>query len=415
MTAPASAIRTISETAFLRKAWREISKRNERSRGIDNVTIKAFKSQLDQNLAEIAAELKSGQYKFNKLRPHALRKSGSKKPRPLQIATVRDRVVMKALALYIEPTFNKFNLACSYAFIKNRGVKAATDRIRELLAQGNKYYFESDIINFFGAVDKQFLWRMFSKEIRHRSLLPLLQQSFNLELEDLGSYDTEFQNLFLGVDSGIPQGGVLSPMLANFYLHEFDRRMTRSGLKLIRYADDFVVMCESGAHALEAYKESQTILRTLGLDIHELNIAGSKSRIGYYPKDGLIFLGIRFEGKEIFPSGKAVKRFKSKIADILKPNSGATLFKTLQTLANIITGWGKCYRSMKVENQYLELDEYVKSAVQTYLEKMGVRLVGKNRRKQLKFLGVPSLTAMLDRKKRSLAGGQGAFDVDYRV
>src|SRR5258706_708839 len=100
---------------------------------------------------------------------------------------------MKAIALFIEPSFRQFNLDCSFAFIKGRGLSPAIRRIQELVAQGNKFYFEADIINFFGAVDRQVLWVMFSKQVRHKSLLSLLRQCFNLELEDLQSHQTEFQ------------------------------------------------------------------------------------------------------------------------------------------------------------------------------------------------------------------------------
>ena len=132
----ASALRTVSDKEFLRKAWREISERNVLSKGLDNVTIKAFKSRLDENLAQITFDLRSNQYVFNKLRAHAINKPGSKKPRPLQIASVRDRVVMKALALFIEPAFQRFNLDCSYAFIKGRGVNPAIKRIQDLVSGG---------------------------------------------------------------------------------------------------------------------------------------------------------------------------------------------------------------------------------------------------------------------------------------
>src|SRR5580698_3092183 len=151
----ASALRNISDKESLRKAWREISKRNMLSKGLDNVTIRAFKNSLDRNLSQISGELRAGTYTFNKLRAHAIKKPGSSKPRPLQIASVRDRVVMKSIALFIEPAFQEFNLLCSFAFIKNRGVNHAIGYIHELVAQGNKFYFEADIINFFGAVDRE--------------------------------------------------------------------------------------------------------------------------------------------------------------------------------------------------------------------------------------------------------------------
>jgi RNA-directed DNA polymerase len=390
-----SAIRTISERDSLVRAWKEISKRNVRSKGLDNVTIAVFKSRLDANLSEISRELKSDSYKFNKLRAHAIKKTGSNKSRPLQIATIRDRVVMKAIALYIEPAFRQFNLDCSFAFIKGRGVNPAIKRIQDLVAAGNKFYFEADILNFFGSVDRKDLWKMFSQRVRHRSLLPLLHQCFNLELEDLQSHNSEFQELFFGADSGIPQGGVLSPMLANFYLYEFDRRMVNDGFNVVRYADDFVVMCPTEQEARRAHQRSQSILAALALSIHPLDAPGSKSRIGNYSKEGLMFLGIRFDGDLIFPASKVVNRFKSKVAEVLKPASGDSLFKTLQKLTNLINGWGKCYRSMRVMSIYIDLDNFIKKSVEEYLKSVGISLNGKDKRKHMKILGIPSLTGMI--------------------
>jgi RNA-directed DNA polymerase len=396
---PPSAIRAVSDREFLRSAWKQISKRNLRSKGLDNVTIRAFKSRLDENLSEISEQLRAGTYKFNKLRAHAIKKAGSSKSRPLQIATVRDRVVMKAIALYIEPAFQKFNLDCSFAFIKNRGVHSAIERIQSLVAQGYKFYFEADILNFFGSVDRGDLWKMFSREVRHKSLKPLLWRCFNLELEDLQSHATEFQELFFGADSGIPQGGVLSPMLANFYLFHFDKRLLKQGFMLVRYADDFVVMCKTEEQARQAYQTSGTILGTLNLKIHPLEAPDSKSKIGYFPKDGLTFLGIRFDGTVTYPTSKVVKRFESKIKEVLEPASGDSLFKTLQRLTNLINGWGKTYRAMRVSDIYLKLDESIKISVQSYLASVGIHLSGKSKRKQMKLLGVPSLSSMVDHRK----------------
>ena len=396
---PTSAIRAVSNPEFLRKAWKEISKRNLRSKGLDNVTIKAFKSRLDDNLLDISRELRSNTYKFNKLRAHAMKKPGSGNFRLLQIATVRDRVVMKAIALHIGPAFQRFNLDCSFAFIRGRGVAAAIGRIRDLVAQGNKFYFEADILNFFGSIDRKDLWRMFSGHIRHRSLLPLLQQCFNLELENLEAHKTELQDLLLGADSGIPQGGVLSPMLANFYLHEFDRRMLQRGFNLVRYADDFVVMCRTEEQARQAHQFSENTLRALGLRIHGLEAPDSKSRVGNFSKDGLLFLGIRFQGPEIYPAKKPIDRFKSKVDEVLKPNSGDSLFKILQKLTNLIDGWGNCYKAMRVMEVYLRLDTFIKESVEVYLASLGIQLCGKDKRKHMKLLGIPSLVGLIEHKK----------------
>jgi len=371
------------------------------SKGLDNITIKAFKSRLDENLAEISVELREQRYVFCRLRAHAIKKSGSSKMRPLQIATVRDRVVMKALALFIEPGFQRFNLDTSFAFIRERGVTKAIDRIHELVGLGKKFYFEADIINFFGAVNREVLWARFSKHVRHRSLLPLLRRCFDLELENLENHEVEFQELFIGADSGIPQGGVLSPMLANFYLYDFDLAMREHNLSLVRYADDFVIMCETAEESRRAHELSRATLKKLGLEIHRLDVPDTKSRFGYFPKEGLNFLGLRFEGQGTFPTSKAVKKFEAKVAEILKSGTGDSLFKTLQKLTNLINGWGNCYKAMKVYDIYLREDNFIKARVQSYLESSGVRLVGKNRRKQMRFLGVPSLVAMTQHAEKS--------------
>jgi len=395
----ASALRTVSDREYLRNAWKEISKKNKRSKGLDNVTIKAFKDHLDENLSQISSELRTNTYQFNKLRAHAINKPGSKKQRPLQIATVRDRVVMKALAVFIEPAFQPFNQDCSFAFIKDRGVNRAIKRIQELVAQGNRFYFEADIMDFFGSVDRPDLWKKFSRTVRHKSLLGLLERCFNLELQDLQGYEPEFQSLFFGADSGIPQGGVLSAMLANFYLYEFDRSMLEHRFNLVRYADDFVVMCESRERAKEAHDLSKATLESLELNIHPLG-PESKSRIGDFSKEGLMFLGLRFEGRDVFPAKKVITRFEGKVEEVLKPSSGESLFKTLQRLTNLINGWGKCYKAMRVTDIYLRLDESIKNSVEKYLRGMGIQLVGKNKRRPMKLFGIPSLAAMVEHTRR---------------
>jgi RNA-directed DNA polymerase len=180
--------------------------------------------------------------------------------------------------------------------------------------------------------------------------------------------------------------------------------MLERKFNLIRYADDFVVMCDSEQRAREAYAFARQTLGTLGLKIHDLEAPDSKSKIGNFGKDHLIFLGVRFEGQEVVPSDKVVKRFKAKISEVLQLESGNSLFKTLQRLTNLINGWGKCYKMMRVLPIYLQLDEFIKSSVEQYLFQLGIQLSGKNRRKHMKLLGVPSLTAMIEyRKEKAIA------------
>jgi RNA-directed DNA polymerase len=337
-----AALYQIADVDHLKRAWKSINRRNLRSRGLDDVTIQDFKAVLDDNLRQISLDLKAKKYVFQKLRPHAMEKPGSVQKRPLRIATVRDRVVMKAIAEYIAPSFQRFDLPCSFAYVKGGGVGAAVARIKQLVEQNYKIYLQADIIKFFDSVDKNLLWDRFAKRVRQKSLLPLIRQCFDLEVGDIDSLKTEDQELFLGTESGIPQGGCLSPMLANFYLFEFDKSLTDAGFNLVRYADDFVVMCESGERAESAYNLCTNVLCGLGLQIHSLG--SSKTRIGNFPKDGLDFLGLHFEGKDVFPAEKSRGRFKTKILETLRPHTGVNLLKTLQKLKNLIIGWGKYYQ-----------------------------------------------------------------------
>jgi RNA-directed DNA polymerase len=392
-----TALERVSDLKSLRQAWKALKKR-KKSKGSDGVTIEAFTADLDTKLRDISKKMRDESYRLHPLRPSVLNKLSASKPRPFQIPAVRDRVVMKALALGIQPSFAQFDLPCSYAYISgvDRGVPAVIRRIQELVALGYVYYFKADIINFFGAVDRNRLWLMSSKKVRHRSLLPLLRQCFDQELDNLQSFQLEDEDLFVGATSGIPQGGVLSPMLANFYLHEFDKAVLGQGFELIRYADDFVVMCKTPEEAQRAHAVCRAILERLGLQLHALGAAKSKTRFGYYSKEGLNFVGVRFEGKVTTPDPKKVPNFKAKVFLILKPHSGVSLAQTLQSLGNLIKGWGNGYKAMRVQKTFAQLDAFVREEVAHYLKASGIKLEGKNRGKQMRFLGVPSLSALLE-------------------
>ncbi len=115
-----------------------------------------------------------------------------------------------------------------------------------------------------------------------------------------------------------------------------------------------------------------------------------------YSKEGLNFVGVRFEGSVTIPDPKVIPRFKEKVSLVLKPHSGESLVKTLQSLKNLITGWGNGYKAMRVQRTYLELDDYIRQEVSHYLQASGIKLVGRDRKKQMRFLGVPSLSAMVE-------------------
>jgi RNA-directed DNA polymerase len=230
-------------------AWRDISKSNKFSRGFDERTIKDFSDHLGEEILQLSRELRQKTFAFTPARGVLLEKAGGKK-RPIKVPAVRDRVVLTGIKQLISAKFEAFDLDCSFGYIKNRNVGDAIDTVTQLAASGRKFVLEADIKSFFDTVDQGLLIEMFTNEIRARSLRALIEQAIRVEVGNRDSFTPYDRAMFPAPDSGIPQGGVLSPMFANFYLHKFDSAMTTKGLKLVRYADDFVVMCNTRQEAL---------------------------------------------------------------------------------------------------------------------------------------------------------------------
>jgi len=225
----------------------------------------------------------------------------------------------------------------------------------------------------------------------------MVERAIEVEVGNLQGFNPE-EKEFLMADSGIPQGGVLSPMLANFYLHEFDIAMENARFNLVRYADDFVVMCSSKEEARRAYALCLDVLETrLDLEIHHLGDTGNKTRIFPFPQ-GFTFLGLEFRGDKVIPAQKAVERFKSRIMEILDPSGEDTLLRALSAMRNTVLGWGDACRPYHSTEIFQELDEYIREALTLYLRGRGF-LTSRNAlsRKEVKFIGLPSLQRIKQR------------------
>jgi len=375
----------------LRKAWKKLNKSNKHSHGFDNETIQAFKDRLDENIEKISKKLKAGEYAFVRLRAKPIPKEGGG-VRILRIPAVRDRVVLTALKMLVGARFRKFDRPSSHGYVQNRSRFTAIAAIRELAANGHKWVLEADIKKFFDKVPRKALIDKFVEEIRIVSITPLVKQAIETEVGNPEEFNPQ-EKAFLMADSGIPQGGVLSPMLANFYLHEFDIAMEVAGFKLIRYADDFVVMCSSKKEAERAYALCVEVLeKRLGLEIHHLGEAGNKTRIFPF-SHGFTFLGIEFRGDKVIPSRKAVDRFRSRITDILDTGCEDSLLRALFKLRNTVIGWGEACRPYHSTEIFQELDEYIRVALTRYLRARGFFTRADDlSRKEVRSIGIPSLT-----------------------
>jgi RNA-directed DNA polymerase len=189
-------------------------------------------------------------------------------------------------------------------------------------------------------------------------------------------------------------------MLANFYLYPFDKAMSDAGFNLVRYADDFVVMCDSEQKARKAYDLAKRMLEEdLRLRMHPLGEESSKTRITLYSK-GFTFLGLLFQGGQTTPGSKAVKKFKEKIASITDLHEGRNLLKTLTALKNTIDGWGHAFQMYDSFETFQNLDAYVREELSKYFREHG--LLGRGHTigfQQRKFLGIPSLEGIMQRAR----------------
>jgi len=380
----------LSAPENLINAWNKLSKKKY-SRGFDEQTIEEFRRDLDQNIREISAELRSGTFEFTPLLGLLHEKQGGGK-RPIKIPAVRDRVVSKAVQLLISHKFDRYNLPCSFGYIPGVSTADAVDSVKRLAASGNVWVLEADMSKFFDTVDQTVLMERFVRQIRVRSLEGLVQRALQVEVGNLDSFRPEERDMFPSADSGIPQGGVLSPMLANFYLYPFDKGMSDAGFNLVRYADDFVVMCTSEDQARSAYDLAKRILEdSLHLKLHALGGENSKTRITLYSK-GFTFLGLHFQGGLITPGSKSVKKFKEKISAITDHRQGQNLLRTLTSLKNTIDGWGHAYQMYDSSESFRNLDAHVCEQLASYLRANGLlgrgHVIGNHQRR---FLGIPSL------------------------
>jgi RNA-directed DNA polymerase len=382
-----SLYRKLCDESHLTAAWKALRKSNSRSRGIDDVTIEQFRASLGTEIALISKQLRERSYTFQRYRGTTIPKPGSDKPRPIQIPAVRDRVVMKALALMIAPKLKKYDYSCSFAYIENRSIHTAVARVHELAAQGNTFILEADITNFFGAVDQEKLLKKLHGILGAKSLKMILNSAIQNEIGNRDQFQPKFRELFPASTSGIPQGGVLSPMLANLYLSKFDKACIARGLNLVRYADDFVVMCKSEDEARTARKFCESFLgKRLGLEL-----AATKTRIVDY-RGGFDFLGFRIEGGKHAPSQKSVKKLKAKISSLVSPLSGKALFPILVELRNVLNGWYEAYRRSDLQKYPIEINAHVTAEVTTYLKANDFLMPNQSlKSKQVKMLGIPKM------------------------
>ncbi len=383
------ALTQLCELSFLRDAWDALGK-NPLSFGIDNVSIDSFRSNLTSELSKIRSELQTKTFKFQKLRGVAIPKPGTDKIRPIQVPAVRDRVVAKALAHLIEPDLRQFDHDFSFGYRSGLSRNDAIAAIHAAAAAGYTWVLEADITNFFGEVNNDLLFAKLFKVIGRPSIRDLLMSAVVNEIGNRDDITLKHKGSFPKAGEGIPQGAILSPMLANFYLSTFDLHMQKRGFRVIRYADDFVVMCRDEPEAKRAYVVAKGYLEDeLRLAVHSLN--SQKTRIVQY-QGGFTFLGYDVRHGKHFPSQASIKKLLDKVDKAFEHPKGKPLLPIVVRIALVLSGWKESYKGSEMTEAATRINTHVANCVTSFLRTNGFTHDGRTvSAKQLCILGIPTI------------------------
>ena len=337
----------------LQAAWAKVQA-NAGASGVDRMSVESFAAQAERYLAELSQTLREGTYQPQAVRRVHIPKAGGGQ-RPLGIPTVKDRVVQAALKSVLEPIFEREFCDSSYGFRPQRGCKDALREVQRQLDAGRVWVVDADLKSYFDTLSHERLLAKLKRRVADGKVLELIERYLTQEIvTELKSWTAP---------AGTPQGAVLSPLLANVYLHDLDEAMAQANYTMVRYADDFVVLCESQA-------EAQTALERIRewVDGHELTLHPDKTHVGNSrePGQGFDFLGFRFEAGQRQIRRKSQRAFRDKVKALTRRSCGQSMKYLTARLNRMLRGWFEYFKHAQMAI-FGTLDSFIRRRLRSIL------------------------------------------------
>jgi len=339
---------------------------NKGAAGVDGKKAESYRLESPERLNQVQAWLQTGTYTPKPVKRVWIPKLGSKELRPLGVPTVEDRVVQTAIRNVIEPIFENIFAEHSYGFRPGRGAKDALRRVDQLLRSGKVWVVDADLKGYFDSIPQDKLLAAVAEHIADGPLLELIQRFLRQGVMESGKGWTP-------TAQGTPQGAVISPLLANLYLNPLDQLMAKAGQEMVRYADDFVILCESETEARKVMEQLQVWVEKAGLILHP-----TKTRIvDTRQKGGFDFLGYHFERGHRWPRKKSLDKFKEAIRQKTGRLRTGSMGSIVQEVNRTLRGWFGYFKHSS-RSTFRPLDAWVRGRLRT-IERKRHKLQGRAR------------------------------------
>jgi RNA-directed DNA polymerase len=339
----------------LELAWQKV-RANHGAAGVDGQSVKAFGANAAKYLEELGQEIRENRYRPQPVKRVEIPKSDGKK-RPLGIPSVKDRIVQAATKMVIEPIFEHQFLDMSYGFRPGRGCKDALREVDGLIKDGYTFVVDADLKGYFDSIPQDKLLERIKERISDGRVIDLIDSWLK-------------QDVMHGMErwtptGGTPQGAVVSPLLANVYLHPLDEAIRMDGYRMVRYADDFVILCRTREEAEAALEKVRTWVTANGLTLHP-----DKTRVGNCANwgEGFDFLGYRFEAGRRTVREKSLKAFKDKVRGKTRRTQGRSLNAIIVDLNPVLRGWFEYFKHARPKT-FETLDGFIRRRLRAVLRK----------------------------------------------